>query len=208
MRDTYRHGDLRRTLIDAGVAVARESGPEAVTLREVTRRAGVVPNAAYRHFANHGELFNSVRDAALTAVADTIEKRLLALGPERATLDYARATLRAVGDGYLHFARAETGLFRTAFVNRFDVTAGAHPSKAGRSGLNPFQLLSAALDRIVRCGGMPAASRPQAEYLAWSAVHGMALLAIDGPLRSLGAADFEGLGERLLKMVEEGIAAR
>ena len=45
-RGTYRHGDLRRTLLEAGIAMAREGGPDAVVLREATRQAGVVPNAA------------------------------------------------------------------------------------------------------------------------------------------------------------------
>ena len=49
-RSTYRHGDLRRALIEAGLELARVGGPDAVILREATRRAGVVPNAAYRHF--------------------------------------------------------------------------------------------------------------------------------------------------------------
>jgi AcrR family transcriptional regulator len=47
-RDTYRHGDLRRALVAAGVEMARRGGPEAVVLREATRRAGVAPSAAYR----------------------------------------------------------------------------------------------------------------------------------------------------------------
>ena len=66
-RETYRHGDLRRALLDAGVALAREGGPAAVVLREATRRAGVVPNAAYRPFANRDDLFDAVRGAALGA---------------------------------------------------------------------------------------------------------------------------------------------
>ena len=44
-RTTYRHGDLYRTLLDAGVELARAGGPDAVVLREVTRHAGVAPNA-------------------------------------------------------------------------------------------------------------------------------------------------------------------
>ena len=32
-RATYRHGDLRRALLDAGVALARAGGPQAVVLR-------------------------------------------------------------------------------------------------------------------------------------------------------------------------------
>src|SRR5262245_39851171 len=68
-RSTYRHGDLRRALLKAGVELARDGGPEAVVLREATRRAGVVPNAAYRHFENRQALLQAVRAAALAAVA-------------------------------------------------------------------------------------------------------------------------------------------
>jgi hypothetical protein len=54
-RTTFRHGDLRRALLMAGIELAREGGQDAIVLREATRRAGVVPNAAYRHYANRGE---------------------------------------------------------------------------------------------------------------------------------------------------------
>ncbi|MEP6791526.1 MAG: helix-turn-helix domain-containing protein, partial [Ramlibacter sp.] len=61
VRSTYRHGDLYRALLDAGIELARAGGPAAVVLREATRRAGVVPNAAYRHFAGRDELLMAVR---------------------------------------------------------------------------------------------------------------------------------------------------
>jgi AcrR family transcriptional regulator len=51
-RNSYRHGDLRRALLEGGIELARVSGPDAIVLREATRRAGVVANAAYRHFAS------------------------------------------------------------------------------------------------------------------------------------------------------------
>src|SRR6202047_3998541 len=68
-RSTYRHGDLQRALLEAGIQLARGGGPDAVVLREATRRAGVVPNAAYRHFASRQELLQAVRSAALSALA-------------------------------------------------------------------------------------------------------------------------------------------
>ncbi len=52
---------------------------------------------------------------------------------------------------------------------------------------------------------MPPERRPGAEFLAWSAVHGLALLVIDGPLRGLPAPQVESLGQRLLDMVEKGL---
>jgi hypothetical protein len=79
------------------------------------------------------------------------------------------------------------------------------PDKAGETGRNPFQLLSDALDRLVEAGVLPPERRPGAEYLAWSAVHGLALLVIEGPLGRLQPAQRQGIGQRLLEMVEKGL---
>jgi len=204
VRSTYRHGNLRHALLTAGIALAHEGGPHAVVLREATRRAGVVPNAAYRHFASREALLAAVRAAALSRLAVAMEKQLASLGPAKDTLKFARASLRAVGVGYLHFARTQTGLFRTAFAIRVDAPSLARASK-GSTGLDPFELLGAALDRLVRAGGLPATRRPGAEYLAWSAVHGMAMLTIDGPLQQLSAQQLDRLGQQLLDMVENGL---
>jgi len=204
-RSTYRHGDLRRALLEAGVELARDGGPEAVVLREATRRAGVVPNAAYRHFENRQALLQAVRAAALAAVARAMEAELATLRPTRDPVVFARASVRAVGTGYLRFAQSETGLFRTAFATHVNVEAQPDQAKSGDSGLNPFQLLGAALDRLVDAGAMSAAQRPGAEFLAWSAVHGLAMLVIDGPLRALPREQVDGLGQRVLDMVEKGL---
>jgi AcrR family transcriptional regulator len=204
-RSTYRHGDLRRALLDAGVELARTGGPDAVVLREATRRAGVVPNAAYRHFASRDELLRAVRSAALSALAVAIETELAHLPLQMSQADSARASLRAVGTAYLGFARQETGLFRTAFALLDDSPNGPDPDKAGPGGRNPFELLGDALNRLVEAGALPPERRPGAEYLAWSAVHGLAMLVIDGPLHRLSAAQVDDIGQHLLDMVEKGL---
>ena len=204
-RSTYRHGDLRRALLDAGIELARAGGPEAVVLREATRRAGVVPNAAYRHFGSRQELLQAVRAAALAALAAAMEAELGRLRRRRPEADYARASLRAVGTAYLRFALNETGLFRTAFGRPLPAPDPAPADKAGPGGLNPFELLGVALDRMVEEGVLPAERRPGAEYLAWSAVHGLALLLVDGPLYGMARAPVQALSKRLLDMVEQGL---
>jgi AcrR family transcriptional regulator len=205
VRGTYRHGDLRRALVDAGIELARGGGPGAVVLREATRRAGVVPNAAYRHFASRQALLQAVRSAALSALAIAMETELAAPRRVENETDFARASLRAIGTGYLRFARTEPGLFRTAFAVPGAARDGGDPDKAGNSGLDPFELLGAALDRLVAAGVLPLARRPGAEYLAWSAVHGLAMLVIDGPLRDLPAVQADAVSQRLLDMVEKGL---
>ncbi|WP_260602560.1 TetR/AcrR family transcriptional regulator [Variovorax sp. MHTC-1] len=204
-RSTYRHGDLRRALLEAGVELARAGGPEAVVLREATRRAGVVPNAAYRHFASRQALLQAVRAAALAAAATAMEAELAALKTDGDPAEVARAAVRAIGAGYLRFAQTETGLFRTAFGPPLDVEGAPDEAKGGRSGLNPFELLGAALDQLVAAGALPPERRPGAEFLAWSAVHGLALLIIDGPLRGMPREQTDVLGEQLLDMVEKGL---
>lgn len=204
-RTTYRHGDLRRALLEAAIELARSGGPAAVTLREATRRAGVVPNAAYRHFASQQDLLHAVRSAALAALAVAMEAELAAIPPGLAPEEHARASLRAVGLGYLRFARSQPGLFRTAFGTLLPTGRISGTEQAGRTGLNPFELLSSALDLMEAAQLLPRQRRAGAEYLAWSAVHGLAMLVIDGPLRSKEAAEIETLIPRLLQMVENGI---
>jgi AcrR family transcriptional regulator len=208
-RATYRHGDLRHALLDAGIELARAGGPDAVVLREATRRAGVAPNAAYRHFASREALLQAVRASALSMVARAMEAELDTIAADLPHASMARASVRAVGTGYLRFAMEETGLFRTAFGPSSkpiqatpDLSTAA---TAGNSGMNPFELLGAALDELVAAGVMPFARRPGAEFLAWSAVHGLAVLVVDGPLASVVRPQMEQVGQRLLDMVEKGL---
>jgi hypothetical protein len=139
-------------------------------------------------------------------VAGAMEAELATLPAGQPPADFARASVRAVGTGYLRFALAEPGLFRTAFA-RSDVLIQATPETptAGPGGLNPFELLGAALDNLVTAGLMPPERRPGAEYLAWSAVHGLAMLVVDGPLAPVIGPQMAQIGQRLIDMVEKGL---
>jgi AcrR family transcriptional regulator len=204
-RTTYRHGDLRRALLVAGYELAREGGPDAVVLREATRRAGVTPNAAYRHFADRRALLAGVCDAAQASLAEAIEaeQESAVSGSDGHTA--AVTEFKAVGTGYVRFARAEPGLFRTAFSVPDDLGGRGDAARRGRSGRTPFQLLTDALDRLVEEGFLTPDSRPGAEFLAWSAVHGLSTLAVDGPLRDLDDDQVHSIGRRLVQMVAAGL---
>jgi AcrR family transcriptional regulator len=203
-RETYRHGDLRQALITAGLDLAREGGPDAVVLREATRRVGVSPNAAYRHFADRNALLAAVSASAQGQVADSMLAETDTDRSDDAVAD-ARRRLRAVGTGYLRFAREQPGLFRTAFSVPDDLANSGSPAKAGSAGLTPFQILSQTLDELEHAGVLPAGRRAGAELHAWSAVHGLGMLIIDGPLRGLTPEMIDGATVRLLDMVDRGI---
>ena len=204
-RTTYRHGDLSHALIAAGTELARADGPDAVVLREATRRVGVAPNAAYRHFADRRALLDAVCSAAQSQLAVAIENELASVPPVGTAADVARARLRAVGTGYLRFAQTEPGLFRTAFLVPRNLEGVGDPARAGASGLSPFLLLGSVLDELVDAGALPKERRPAAEFLAWSSVHGLSMLLIEGPLRALDRKQAHAIIERLLDMVEHGL---
>src|SRR5215469_10777589 len=68
-------GAVRDGLVAAGIELARAGGPDAVVLREATRAVGVVPNAAYRHFADRDELLAAVCTAAMRELAGRMAAR-------------------------------------------------------------------------------------------------------------------------------------
>jgi AcrR family transcriptional regulator len=204
-RKTFRHGDLRNALIAAGIEMARTGGPNAVILREATRQAGVSPNAAYRHFANQADLLDAVRSACISQLAAAIEDEMKKCRLGRDPQAFARRSLRAVGIGYLGFALREPGMFRTAFSVP-PLVHSPNPANTASMGLNPFQLLSLALDRMQESGLIGKKDRKDAEYLAWSTVHGLALLVLEGPLHKMPQEMVLALGERLVVMVERGLS--
>ena len=204
-RSTYRHGDLYRTLLESAIELARKGGKDAIVLREVTRQAGVAPNAAYRHFEDLKSLLRAVAMAAQSRLANAMENELADIVPSGDKARDARARLRAVGTGYLYFAQTEPGLLRMAFSEHADLSNAANPASTGSSGLTPFQILSVALDELVDSGELPVERRPVSEFFAWSAVHGLAMLLIDGPLRGLDHAQADMVGQRLIDMVERGL---
>jgi AcrR family transcriptional regulator len=187
-------GAVRAALIEAGVELARSGGPDAVVLREVTRMVGVVPNAAYRHFADRDALLAAVRDEAVSMLARRIADGMSQARAGAHTPTGARLRLQAVGKAYLEFARTEPGLFDAAF------TAPEHPTRGARGEPTPLQCLEAALDGLVEAGLLEPARRPNIEYPIWATVHGLATL-LRGPLRSLPDHDKTRLETQTLAFI-------
>ena len=172
-------GQVRGALIEAGMELARMGGPDAVVLREATRRVGVAPNAAYRHFADRDALLAAVCIGAMDELARRMQASVKATPRRRKAADTAVAKLRAIGIAYLEFAMQETGLFNTAFAlprhMEYAVKGGGD-----EAGPTPFQVLSGALDELVTAGVLPEVRRPHTEYPVWASVYGMAVLIIQG----------------------------
>ncbi|MDP2417140.1 MAG: TetR/AcrR family transcriptional regulator [Hydrogenophaga sp.] len=170
-RQSYHHGDLRQTLIDATELLLAERGPEGFSLREVARRSGVSAAAPTHHFGGSEGLLAAVATMAFEALLVEMEA-----GRERGGSDPV-ARLREQGVGYVRFALRYPGRFKLMF----------------RSGLRPDVALSqaahsayVALEDSVRAllgkpeGAPLDPTERQAFWAIWSVVHGFAHLALAG----------------------------
>jgi AcrR family transcriptional regulator len=156
----YHHGDLRPALLRAAVEAIGQVGPAAMSLREVARRAGVSHAAAAYHFGDKAGL--------LTAVA--------AQGYRMLTSELRDA--RDAGRGFL-----EIGV---AYV-RFAVSHRAHFEVMYRPELyrpDDAEVLQARAAAAVLLYGTdrPDPGRLAAGAAAWSLVHGLATLWLNGNL--------------------------
>ena len=166
---------------------------------------GVVPNAAYRHFAGRDELLAAVCTAAMRELAARMATGVARVRGKYGDPAAARARLAAIGMAYLEFARGEPGLFATAFALPEQHAYGPADDGTGRDR-TPMGQLRTALDELVDAGVLGRERRDGIEYPIWSAVHGMAVLTGSGPLRDVPDATRHHLEELTLTFIGDGLA--
>lgn len=170
-RSTYHHGNLAEALLDEVDAMAGQFGLDAVSLRACAKRAGVSPSSAFRHFSDKRDLMTAFATRAIHRLADALEAA--GANAEDDTLD----PFMAVALTYVRFAVEQPALFRAMWREEALYTQDeAYTTATNR--------LSARL-----AGGFAGAivdkdpdELDEDELLAWSAVHGLANLLIDGPV--------------------------
>jgi AcrR family transcriptional regulator len=165
---------------------------------------GVVPNAAYRHFAGRDELLAAVCAAAMRELAGRMAAGVALVRGKHGDPAAARGRLGAIGTAYLEFAHEEPGLFATAFALPQQHAYGAPDGGTGQQR-TPLGHLRTALDELVDAGVLPRPRRDGIEYPIWSAVHGLAVLAGQGPLRDVPDATRHHLEELTLTFIDEGL---
>jgi AcrR family transcriptional regulator len=189
----YHHGDLRRSLIDAALELVQEAGPSGITLREAARRAGVTHAAPYRHFADKEALLAAVAEVGFAQLRSCIERAVEAPGAEPRSL----AAIEAIGCAYVRFARENSSQFRVMFgVELGDKRRYPALLEADQA---VFDLLCSAIGRAQACGDLPAGDPARMGMVAWSMLHGVAALEVDGQLDRAGVS--EGLVEEFAARV-------
>ena len=176
-RDRYHHGDLRRSLIQAGLQVLAERGVDALTLREVARRAKVSQAAPYHHFADKADLVSAIVQHGFEDFAEALRAGADDVGGG------ALQRLTGMGLAYVRFAVANPNLFRLLFRPelRGGMREGPAAEAMARAGSAAYQVFLDAVTAAVEEGSVQGSTEDVA-VAALSIVHGLSTLLVDGPV--------------------------
>jgi AcrR family transcriptional regulator len=191
----YHRGNLKQSLLDAALALLAEAGPQAFTLREVARRAGVSHNAPYRHFRDKDDLLAEV-------AAQGFDRLTAAMRKAMAKGRGAAERLSLAGRGYVQFALESP----QHILVMFETPKPADPRPAHvEAAERAFQTLLDAIAAVQSAGGLPRGDPQTFAIAAWSGVHGLAKLAIGGrlPFDSKQTLRFTGY---LTEVLAQGMA--
>lgn len=164
---TYHHGDLRAALLEAAGELLAEAGVAAISLREVARRAGVSHSAPYRHFPDRDALLAALATQGFDQLAQRMQRQ-------------SAAGLAALGQCYVAFALEQPGRFSLMFGGVADKSRYPQLQEAAQL---LYQQLGASVQALV-----PPQDQATANLAAWSLVHGLAKLFLEGQLPGQDAA--------------------
>ncbi len=175
----YHHGDLFDALAKVAEELVRETGIHGFSLRECARRAGVAHSAPGHHFGDVTGL--------LTEVAARGFERLTArMQAHRAGADGPEA-LERIARCYVDFALSDPVVFVLMF----------HSDRVNRGSPRVQRAGDAAFGELVSAVASAKRDSPRDNEVlrfAWAAIHGIAMLLVDGPLMPAGGDRRGGSG--------------
>jgi AcrR family transcriptional regulator len=169
----YHHGDLRRALLDATLALAADRGAAGVTLREVARHARVSQTAPYRHFADKQVMLAAASEEGFRLLSRKIQD---ALNEPEAN---ERTRLLTFGVTYVRFALEHPSHFRLMYGH------GSPPKSATpelqQAAAEVFRAFSRALAQFLGAHPRDHAVKDMV-FRFWALGHGIAALALERQL--------------------------
>lgn len=196
-KSSYHHGDLRRALMDAALAMVKEGGVASLSLREAARRAGVSSAAPYHHFESVDALVTALCTEGFEGLAAAMRE-----GAAKAGSD-ARARMAAMGRAYVHYAVTHPAHFRLMF----SVPAPGLDAPSADE-VPAFGQMLAGIRALQAEGLAPKGAVAPLALMAWSTVHGLASLLIEGPLaEGLMGLSAGSLGATLSRTLVDAFAA-
>jgi AcrR family transcriptional regulator len=201
----YHHGDLRRALIEAALALVTEEQDWTFSLREVARRAGVSHNAPYNHFADKRGLLTAVAVVGFAALGQRMRGATSGIAN-------ARTALVKLGVVYVTFGVENPAHYRLMFGSALVTAQEGRPKAVADAGAQSRAIMAETIRRGAVAGVFDGAFRRDedlsvAVLSAWSTVHGLTMLTIDG-VADVPRSGIEVIAKRVTNAWCDGLMRR
>jgi AcrR family transcriptional regulator len=173
-RPRYHHEDLRNVLLENALHVLENEGLESLTMRRLSRKTGVSRAAPYRHFDDKTALLGAVAARGFNSLGDLLQA---ASGNGIPPLDIFRHCACA----YVRFAVDRSTLYSLMFG--FELTDAAPVPELAESAERAFTIISDIIRDCQEEGVFGGTDPVEYANVAWSSLHGLSMLLIDGAVR-------------------------
>jgi AcrR family transcriptional regulator len=193
-----RGGDLRSELLRATEEILGEQGLDKFTLREAARRAGVSHGAPAFHFGDSAGLLTAFAAEGFNALTNLMLHNRSAAKSDR------ESQLSAVGLAYIDYAIGHRASFQLMFRSDRLNTEDLYFKEASKRTFEQLKEVVAPFD----AHGTVCEQDRMRLLWAWSLVHGLATLALEGQLAHFqGGREAAGLAHKLGRMLIERFVA-
>jgi AcrR family transcriptional regulator len=198
-RGSYQHGNLKESLRLAAFSSIKKSNEVSFSLRELAKMVGVTPMAAYRHYSS--------KESILLAIAQEGFQKLSASFEE--SLKNDPSNLEAIGVAYVLFAIENPVYFRVMFhpdlhgPNNQDKKIEPRPEDQ-----RAYQMLLGCVALNQQNGKFKNKDTEALAITAWSTVHGLASLMVNGNLDAKYCANLKiskAVIERTTALIMSGL---
>lgn len=191
MKKSYHHGDLKKATLKKAVEMIQKTGEVDFTLREIAASLKVTHAAVYRHFKSKKELLSAIAENGFELLADLAEKEVVKSSS-------SKRQLLAFGYSHLQFAIKNPGHYRCMFHYELRGIRGKSKSYLAACE-SAFSVLENLVETGMKTGSFKKGPTKTAAQFVWSALHGYALLTLDGHLSSSPEAHLQFIEKSLAK---------
>ena len=163
----------RERIVQEALGIVTQDGAEGVTIRALAQRLGLSAGSIYSHFRSKDELLQQVAAQGFERLMKEAIGAVELADPREAMLEGGRR--------YLSFAMENPSLYRLMF-QEVDVARFRVESSVPVPGRALYDLYRDLYARAVESGAIRDIDPEIQTLIAWSAVHGFAMLALSGRL--------------------------
>lgn len=168
--DNYHHGDLKESLIKAGLKLYNLEGAENFSLRKVAAMCNVSHAAPYKHFKNKEELLKAMYERVFTDFGNSLKEISMQCEDD----PYER--IIQVGKRYVWFMVENPDYLKFAFLRNDGCEIAIENNELNDRGYGSFSIFRNCAEDYLKSISAKKEDYARDIIAMWAMVHGLAVM--------------------------------